>query len=441
MRSAAIAGSSIPSVLGWHGLKTDKLLSRGLGLSVVLLFGVSGGMLWLFGYNYDGLSGSPATKIHPFSYLIVILFVRQAMLSGSPFTYGLQVANRRPAGMLMAFVALLLFAVSVWRKAPGMAGTIDTFFVPALLIMLMADADERTFARMTKLLHVLMTLNALIALFEFVTKTQLFPYRFDGALLVGDTRSMALQGHPLANAFVTACYVMALLSGARSMSTALKLMLIALQCAALVTFGSRAATVATLVFGTLYAIVFGLRILRSGRVPLLGVAIAFLLLAFVPLAVGGLADTGFFNALFERFISDGGSAYARVEMFAMFKAIPLHSLIIGPDVALVDSLRRMNGLEAGIENPFVSMTLYHGAFLTILIFVALGLMLFEVTRDCHQGVWLPILTFLILLNASESIATKTTAVAKFVIILLCMYRPLVAASDVSRAAGSDPARR
>jgi hypothetical protein len=432
MRSAAIAGFSIPSVLGRHGLKTDRLLSFGLTLSVVLLFGVSGGMLWLFGYNYNAITGSAFTKIHPFSYLIVILFVRQAMLSGSPLAYALRIANRRPAGVLMAFAALLLFAVSVMRKTPGMAGTIDTFFVPALLVMMMVDADERTLARMTTALHVLMTLNALIALFEFVTKTQLFPYRFDGALLVGDTRSTALQGHPLTNAFVTACYVMALMSGARSLSTGLKLTLIALQCAALVTFGGRTATVVTLILGAFYAIVTMLRTMRSGRVSLRGAAIALLLLAFVPLAVGGLADGGFFNALFERFVSDGGSANARVEMFAMFKAIPLHSLVIGPDISLVDSLRRMNGLESGIENPFVSMTLYHGAFLTVLIFIALGLMLFELTRDCHRGVWLPMLAFLILLNASESIATKTTAVAKFAIILLCMYRARPAGSSARR---------
>jgi hypothetical protein len=62
----------------------------------------------------------------------------------------------------------------------------------------------------------------------------------------------------------------------------------------------------------------------------------------------------------------------------------------------------------------------------------LGLMLFELMRDCHRGVWLPMLAFLILLNASESIATKTTAVAKFAIILLCMYRARPAGSSARR---------
>lgn len=441
MRSANLAGGSIVSTLARPFVRTDRLTSLGLALSVILVFGVSGGMLWLVGYNYDGLTGSGLTKIHPSSYLLVALFLRQALRSGGPFAYGIHIANRCPASLLMALVALVLFAVSVGRAAPGMAGTIDTFLVPALLAMLMADTDEQTLARMTTLLHVVMTVNALMAIGEFATKTQVFPYRFDGALLVGDDRSMALQGHPLVNAYITACYVLALLSGARSMPKGLKLALIALQCAALVTFGSRTASLVVLGLGGLYAIYAGLRSLAAGRVPLLGAAVACLLLALVPLAIGALIAGGFFDPLVDRFISDGGSAHSRVEMFAMFKSIPLRGLIFGPDIGLVESQRRIEGLEAGIENPIVSLVLYHGAFLTLLVFIALGLFIYELTRETERGTWLPIVAFLIILNASESIATKTTAISKFVILLLCLYRSRPAVSRLSFAVRSGPGRR
>ena len=40
--------------------------------------------------------------------------------------------------------------------------------------------------------------------------------------------------------------------------------------------------------------------------PLLGAAIAVLMLTMVPIVVGGLAVGGFFDALLERFVSDGG---------------------------------------------------------------------------------------------------------------------------------------
>lgn len=439
MRSAGFAGASIPAVPWWRLVQTDRVTALGLALTVVLLFGVSGGMLWLLGYNYDGLTGSPFTKIHPYSYLVVALFVRAAVLSGSPFGYCLHVVNRRPASALMVFVSLLLFVTIIARKEPGMAGVIDTFFIPALLVMLMADADEPTQARMETVLHVVMTLNAVLALGEFATKIQLFPYRFDGAPLVNDTRSSALQGHPLENALITACYLLALLSGGRFLPAGLKLLLIGLQSAALVTFGGRSAIVVTLILGGAYIFRLVLSTLRSGRVSLRGAAVGLLLLALVPVAVSWLAATGFFDALLERFVSDSGSANARVEMLAFFKAIPLRDLIIGPDTALVSSLRRTYGLESGIENPMLSMTLYHGAFMMLLMMIALGLFLYEVARHCQRGVWLPMIAFVILLNASESVAIKTTSVAKFVVVILCIYRRRPPASPLSYAEASGQA--
>lgn len=41
---------------------------------VVVLFTVSGGVLWPLGINYEGVTGSAASKIHPFTYLAVLVF-------------------------------------------------------------------------------------------------------------------------------------------------------------------------------------------------------------------------------------------------------------------------------------------------------------------------------------------------------------------------------
>jgi len=101
----------------------------------------------------------------------------------------------------------------------------------------------------------------------------------------------------------------------------------------------------------------------------------------------------------------------------------LRELIVGPDVAYVDSLRRINGLEWGIENPIVRMILYQGAFVTMIVLGSFGLFLRELIQNRERRVWLPILATLILLNTSESIAVKTTLVAKIVIIVVCLFRP------------------
>lgn len=415
------------------GTSVDAVTQFGLIAAVVVLFAVSGGMLWLLGYNYDGLSGSAATKIHPSTYLIILLFAWRSCTFGNPVGYCVHVADRRPATALMVVIAIVLLAVVIVRQRPGMAGMIDTFVASGLLVLLLGEDDEWTFARLPTVIHAVMTANALLALVEFATKTLLFPYRFDGEVFATDLRSSALQGHPLVNATLTSIYVLALLSGARSLPAPLRLAMVGLQCAALVAFGGRSAMVVTVLLGGSYVLFHGFRKLRTGRVNLLGAALASMLAALLPVAIAVLASQGFFDALLGRFVSDGGSANARVEMFEIFKYLELRDVIVGPSVDLVESLRRINGLEWGIENPFIRMTVYQGAFFTLLMMSGFGLFMHEVARRCHPGVWLPIVGWLILLNTSESISSKTTLLTKIAVLCLALYRPARAAIRPLRA--------
>ncbi|TGU89327.1 hypothetical protein EN794_046445 [Mesorhizobium sp. M00.F.Ca.ET.151.01.1.1] len=405
------------------GNSLDWVTGYGLVAVVALLFSISGGMLWLVGYNYDGLTGNPATKIHPSTYLLVLMFAWRACTFGNPVGYTLAIADRRPASALLAVMSIMLLVVVIVRQRPGMAGMIDTFVAPALLVMMLAEDDERTFARMRTVVHAVMTANALLALFEFATKTLVFPYRLDGEVFMNDLRSTALQGHPLSNATITAIYVLALLSGSRSLSMPLRLGLVGLQCAALVVFGGRSAMVTTIALGGIYLLFSGVAYLRRGRISLPGAALAVVLCSLLPVVLAMLFSYGFFDALLERFVSDSGSANARVEMFELFKHFELRDLIVGPDIDLIESLRRINGLEQGIENPIIRLVLYQGAFFTLLLFLGFVLFMHEVARRCHPGIWLTMLGWLILLNTSESLASKTTLMTKFVVIALVLYRP------------------
>lgn len=408
---------------GPRTVPVDALTRLGLTGVVLLLFGVSGGMLWLAGYNYDGLQGSALSKIHPSTYLLVLVFVWRSCIFGNPVGYVVHVADRRPASALMAVIAVVLLVVVILRQRPGMAGMVDTFVAPALLVLMLGEDDEKTFARLQVVVHAVMTANALLALFEFATKHLVFPYRFDGAVFVADLRSTALQGHPLSNATVTSIYVLALLSGSRSLSTPLRFGLVGLQCAALVAFGGRSGMVLTILLGGVYMLVRGFAQLRTGRVSLLGAALVIMLCALLPLAIALAGYYGFFDALLTRFVSDSGSANARVEMFDLFDQLALRDIIVGPDIDLLESLRRISGLEQGIENPIIRMTLYQGAFFTLLIVFGFALFMHEVARRCHAGIWLPMLGWLILLNTSESLASKTTLMTKFVVMALALYRP------------------
>ena len=301
-------------------------------VSVGLLFGLSGGSLWDIGYNYDGLTGSALTKIHPFTYLIVAAFAARTLAAGNPVATVVRDANRRPAALLLIVTGLVLFAVTLLRKGPGLAGMIDTFVGPAMMVVLLSDASGRTMERLGVVLHGFMTANALLALFEFATKAPVFPFRFDGEVFPFDLRASALQGHPLANAAVTACYILALLSGGRTLRPSLKLSMIFLQCAALVAFGGRFR------HGRLrraWCDLLGYRLFPNAaerpRARFLPRRSASCWPALAARACGSRASR-VFDAILSRFVSDGGSANTRVQMSNLINAIPVGQLIVGPDI-------------------------------------------------------------------------------------------------------------
>lgn len=392
-------------------------------LWTLALVGVSGGLLWALGLNYDGISGSAPSKIHPATYLAVALFGWTMLRAGNPIILLADALSRRPASVLLAVCGVLLLALIAIRGGTGLAGSIDTFVLAGLVPILLMDRDAATLGRLETVYHLVMLANALLGLFEAVSGQRFFPFRFDGLAFETDTRSAALQGHPLANATMTACYILALAMGGGRLTPLLRAGMITLQLVALVTFGGRSATVTTLVLGTGVGLFVLNRTLRSGRIPLAGAACACFALTLVPVAIAALAEVGFFDTLLNRFVSDGGSTQARLDMLTIIDAIPLRQLMLGPDLLQVSTLRRIYGLEWGIENSILSDVFYHGILVTGLLVVAVGLYLAEVARTCRRGVWLPILEFVILVNTFEGLAGKTTMLAKFALMLIVLFPP------------------
>ena len=406
-----------------------------LSLLTLLLLGLSGGMLWVIGLNYEGLTGSAPQKIHPATYLAVMLVGLAMLRAGNPVSYIAWTLAKRPMSVLVAVCGIVLLLLIAARGGAGLAGTIDTFVLPGLVVILLADRDARTMDRLETIVHAVMLANAVLGLVELVSGQRFFPFRLDGQVFETDTRSAALQGHPLTNATVTACYVLMLVTGASTLAPAKRIAMIGLQFIALVAFGGRSAMVLALLLSAAYLVVPLHRTLSAGRIPILGAAALVLLVTLVPIGIGGLAATGFFDAMLSRFQSDGGSAHARVEMFELFDRLSLGDIIVGPDLQLVESLRRISGLEWGIENPIVKNVLYHGAFMTLVEVLAVAFFLREVVRQCRPGLALPILAFVMLVNTYESLGGKTTLLAKFALMLLVLYRPAVEARISRVAAG------
>lgn len=390
--------------------------------SLLMLFTVSGSLLWSIGYNYDGMSGSALTKIHPGTYLVVLTFGLAALAEGNPVRALALVAARRPASLFLFGAAGVVLAQTVYRSAPGMAGIVDTFMLPAVVSATVAMTDRPTRDRAELLLHGVMVANAVMALVEFGTKHLFFPYVFDGEEVPNDTRSTALQGHPLINATLTAVYVLALLSGGGRMGSSPRIAMVLLQAMALVAFGGRSALVVCTALSVLTGLAAAVRAFRSGRVWLPAVSLVVLALTIAPVVLAGLSLGGFFYDIGQRFESDGGSANTRVEMFELLRRIPLRDLVVGPDPGWVDSLRRVSGLRLGIENPVVKTVLYQGIALTALLIFAVGWFCREIVVNTRRGTMLPLLAFIVIINTFESVGTKATLLAKFAALMLILFR-------------------
>jgi len=400
------------------------------------MFLLEGGLLWLLGYNYAGLTGSPLTKIHPATYLVVLAFLYLCFEHANPIGACVDMGRRRPACLLLLVAALIQFASIVSHNGPGAAGVVDSFVLAPLAVMMFSKTDQWTREKLERIIHVIMVANAAMGLVELGLTHPIFPYRFDGEFSIYDMRPNALQGHPLVNAVVTAMYTLALLSGGGTLATWPRLGVILLQLAALVAFGGRSALVVTILLGGLYSIRGLFRVLYAGRIPLRAAGVAVLAATLVPIALFALVNQGFFDAILLRFADDGGSAVARVKIMNLFNAIPLSDLLMGPDPALVEDLRRINGLELGIENPIARLILYQGAIVTAFSVLAVGLFLRELVRYSRPGMLLPMMGFLIIINTYESLGSKSTLLTKFALVMLVLFRPIALKSALAGRAAA-----
>jgi hypothetical protein len=401
---------------------SGRVLSALVKLTVLLLLTVHGGMLWELGLNYDGITGAAASKIHPATYVTVLAFGLFVLARRNPASLLSKLAVRQPGSVIFFIATMSVLAFIIIGHRPGPAGMVDTFILPILLAWMFAEQNARSVGTLEPMLHLLLTFNALLTLYEFITETQLFPYRFEGELLF-DSRPGGLQGHPLSNSVVIGTYVATLMAGGGArLGQLLRPSLIVLQWTALAAAGGRTALVliTTLIGLQLARLAVGLALGR--RLSLQGWAAC----AIVPLTVGAgilaLNAAGFFGPLIDRFNDDGGSGKTRVQMFDMFSHLRLRDLLLAPEVGLIESLRPTQGLELGIENPIIRLVLYQGIVATTVLVLGFAFFIREVVRPLRHGCGLPLAFFLLVITSFESLSSKSLLLAQFFVMTTVMFR-------------------
>ena len=389
---------------------------------VLMLFSVSSGVLWNLGINYNGVTGAIASKIHPATYLAFATLGLLMLARRNPASFFVALVTKHPGTLAFLLATLLVGGIIVLDGRKGIATIFDTYLLAIIVALIAAEMETRDFTRAEKLIHVLLAANALLGLAEYALNTRVFPFRFDGAALEWDYRSNALLGHPLENAQITGLYIMVLLAGGgASMPKSLRPAAILLQLAALVPFGGRTALLLTVAMAALWMVPRVLQVLRGARLSLPVLAAIAVLAPLLTLGVGLIAAGGFFDVITDRFDDDGGSAKARVEMFAIFDHLSAHDIFIGASSDVIDSLRTSRGLEQGIENPVVRLLLYQGVVFTTFLIAGFTLFLIEIARRLRPGYGMAMIFFLVIISSYESIANKTVGLAQFVVLLLVMF--------------------
>lgn len=397
--------------------------------------------LGALGWNYDGIGGSPPMRFHPATYLTLVLFVLVALRDGNP----LQSLIRAFGSDMRLTLYVLVWSVLLWHGARNQelpaAALVDTFLLPALMLVIFRRLDEETKARMRVLLHVGLAANALLGIAEMVLGFRLTPFIAGGIPITTDWRSTAFLGHPLSNSLFTGLYAaILLLGGAPELRGWPRALMIALMFAAMVPFGGRASFVLLIAIGAGVLALSLLRFLAGQRVSLVQITALLVVMPVLIAGLGAAMELGVFDKFLLRFTSDDGSAQARVVMFELFRAFTLQELLLGPPQQQLNYLVQVLGIEYGIESLWVAFALFYGIIPAVLFFCGLLLFITSLLSHCRPGAWIVIGYFFLVNSTFLGIAGKTIMFVNLcLLLLLLMPAPVtLARRPAARPAGAAP---
>jgi hypothetical protein len=387
-------------------------------LSVLLVFLVSPMRLDAWGVPYDMPGGDVFSKVHPGAWAALLaaglgaLFVRAPRDAVDRF-----VAHR---GLLAFFSAwLFLLATTVLFLDVPFTPLIDAFLLPMVYFFLFVAGLVRPDRRLARMLHVIMAANAALGIVEHVTGWRLTPYPF----AMYDPRPTAFLGHPLANASMTGAYLLALaFGGGRDLPRPVLAAALLLQGLAAIAFGGRAAAILVACV-LLVRLGFACVKFASGkRIERSTIALCLVCIPIVAAAAAIVVQSGFLDSFFQRFVTDRGSAEARVIMFRVLSEIPFRQILFGPDPNLLSSLQFEENIPAGIESFWISFALQYGLVVSCIFFLALLLFCLDVIRTCRPGSAVILAYFFIVASTSVSLSAKSCIFAELIVIVMVLMK-------------------
>ncbi len=395
-------------------------------VATLLLFTLSGYALEFLGIPYESLGGSIVTKIHPSTFLLTIALVIAVIANRNPIPYLANLLVRRIGSTLLIVACLLLwYYIHKTKPDDSVSFLFDALIAAGLVSLAMADASETWRTRLSRMLHVLVAANCLIALVEASTSWRLFPFVIAGQEQVWDYRATALFGHPLIGALVTGVYAVILMTvrHVRGLAPRLRAPMILLAIATMPALGSRTSFIVVLAVaaGVLGARVLGF--LMGGRLSERRLVEIGLLVPLGVILLAVVVQLGYFDSFLERFSNDSGSAETRYTMFELFDGLRFRDLMTGYDPVELATRVRMEGLTNGVESSWVGHLLHYGLVMALMLWVGIAAWFLELWATGGRGAILPIIFMLLVTSTSVGVSAKTTMLTMPAMLILALIGP------------------
>jgi hypothetical protein len=380
--------------------------------AVAVYLTVPANLLYICGISYDAPGGSPLSKLHPGTYLLLIAFAIKLWKRRTPMADFAACVQKNPAAMFfLAMIGIsMVLAMLLSSGVSGAAVFLDNFVAAVLVVLILDDASERVLQRLGYLMLGLFGLNAAISVTETLLHQTLVPPYIGGELLTLDRdefRGSGLYEHPLTGAAMTMMAIFLLLAvPGRSV---LKWSTFMLFIMGLISFGGRSAllltTVILAVWGTLVFLVRGL----SGQLQFRELVLALLAAIAVP-AFGLLIITQ--TSIGERLMSHlfwDESAGARVVQWQVLSAMDLKELLFGASFDRLQDVKFQISLQlplADIENCWLLLFVNMGIIGFLFFAAGLGAFLIHLLRRSPLPGRLLLIALLVLASSSNSLGRK-----------------------------------
>jgi hypothetical protein len=402
----------------------QRLFDWGLAAALICYLSVSSLMMDMFGWHYGAPGGSFVEKIHPASLMLIALFLASATARSNPLTaIGSTLVQHPNVTVYLAAVGVLVFQAIVILKQP-FTTYIDTFLLPAIVFFLLHRMSETRGRTLARVIHLMFVMNALLGIAEFVFQFRLTPFVIEGVAYAEEWRSSALFGHPLSNALMTGCYVLALaLGGGRDLPPLLRFAAFSITALSMVAFGGRAASGLLMAALVLLGAKHVFQILNGQRFDKRALFFGLLMVPVVLAVVAVVFEAGYFDRFLTRIVNDEGSAGTRLAMFDLFKHFTWYDLTFGANPDHLQTYTTIYGLQLGIESFWIAMVMNNGLLVSLPFFAALLLFAREVAlaAQWRPSVWVLGLFFGVA-SASLSLSAKTPDFAIIVAVILVLLR-------------------